>query len=260
MLLEGKTALITGASRGLGKAVAEKFALEGARVVLWARSTDMLEKLHRELSGNRAEVQIATVDLSSVSAIKGEFQKLFGGTDVIDILVNAAGVPLISELVKTTEEEYERVFGINTRALFFVTQGVVQRMLEKKVRGSIVNISSVTAKTGGALVSVYGASKAAVISLSQAFSKELAPHGIRVNAICPGAIDTEMLHRDSLGVMEERFNTTYEQMLKSCVSMIPLRRILDPREVAEFITFIVSEKGAGMTGQSFNISCGLEVH
>jgi 3-oxoacyl-[acyl-carrier protein] reductase len=260
MLLEGKTALVTGGSRGLGRAVAYRFAEEGARLVLWARGLDKLEEVREELGRKGAVVEIATVDLSSVKAIRDELERLYSHTEAIDILVNAAGVPLISELARTKEEEYDRVFNVNTKGLFFLTQGIVQRMLEKKIKGSIVNVSSVTAKTGGALVSVYAASKAAVISFTQAFSKELAPHGIRVNAICPGAMDTEMFHKDSLEAMAERFKTSYDQMLKSCVSSIPLRRILDPHEVADFITYIVSDRGAGMTGQAFNISCGLEVH
>lgn len=260
MLLKDKVALVTGASRGLGNAVAKRFSEEGAKVLLWSRDRERLESTRDEIMGKGGEAFLQCVDLSSVAQIREGFCEAVKKYPTIDIVVNCAGLPLLSKFLETTEEQFDSVFALNTRGAYFFTQAAAKHMVDNTIKGSIINISSISAKTPSALLSVYSASKSAVITMTQALAKELAPNGIRVNAICPGAMDTEMFHRDSLGAAAEMHNTTYERMLKGMLSMIPLKRILDPLEVADFIAFLVSDKATGITGQSFNICCGMEVH
>ncbi len=262
MLLKGKVALITGASRGLGRAVANRFCEEGAReLALWARDMTRLDEVRRELEKKGCIIRTASVDLGNVETIERAFDKFLDESGAPpDILVNCAARPTLDDLVHISVEEFDTTFAVNVRGAFFLTKAVVKALLEKKKEASIIHISSVTGKTGSAYGSVYSASKAAVIAMVQALSKELAPFNIRINAVCPGAMDTDMLHKDSIEVMAKRFNSTHDAMLKGIISTIPQKRILDPMEVADFIAFLASDRAKAMTGQSINVASGMEVH
>jgi 3-oxoacyl-[acyl-carrier protein] reductase len=262
MLLKGKSALVTGASRGLGRAVAERFCEEGAAELwLWARDLKRLEELREELEKKGCRARTASVDLSKVEDIESAFASMLAEAGAPpDILVNCAARPTIDDLVNIKAEDFDETFAVNVKGAFFVTKALVKALLEKKKPASIVHISSVTAKTGSAYGSVYSASKAAVIAMVQALSKELAPFNIRINAICPGAMDTDMLHRDSIDVMAKRFNSSHDAMLKGIISTIPQKRILPPSEVADFIAFLASDRAMSLTGQSINVASGMEVH
>lgn len=257
MLFKDKVALITGGSRGLGHAVARKFSEEGARLILWARDREKLSQVKDELGGH---IIVQKVDLGKVSLIRENLEQAIRDCGHIDILVNAAALPLIGSFVDASEEEYDAIFDVNAKGAFFLAQGVVRHMIEQKIKGTVIFVSSVSAKTAPPMGSVYSASKTALISLTQSLSKELAPHGIRVNSICPGAMDTDMLHKDTIARLAQIRGTTYENMLKGYLSMIPQKRLLDPLEVADLITFLCSEKSKGITGQSINICCGTESH
>lgn len=262
MLLKGKSALITGASRGLGRAVAERFCEEGAtELALWARDMTRLEEVRSELEKKGCKIWTASVDLGNVEMIDKAFNSFLaesGGPP--DILVNCAAQPTLDDLVNVKVEDFDTTFAVNVKGAFFVTKAVVKALIDKKKEGSIVHLSSVSGKTGAAYGSVYSASKAAVIAMVQALSKELAPFNIRINAVCPGAMDTDMLHKGSIDVMAKRFNSTHDAMLKGIISTIPQKRILDPGEVADFIAFLASDRAKAMTGQSINIASGMEVH
>jgi NAD(P)-dependent dehydrogenase (short-subunit alcohol dehydrogenase family) len=260
MKLEGRVALITGGSGGLGRAVAMIFAREGARLIAWGRDSARLEALEEELKKLGAVVEISSVELRSVAAIDENFDRARERCEKIDILVNCAGMPFIGKIGDATEENFDDVLGVNFKGPYFLTRRVVGHMIEKAIKGSILNVASVTGKTGASMASLYSASKAALIAMTQALSREVAPHGIRVNAICPGAMNTEMFHRDTLMAMSKKLNIAPEQLLKGTLSAVPLKRILDPMEVAEYIAFLVSDMGAGITGQAPNIDGGYELH
>jgi NAD(P)-dependent dehydrogenase (short-subunit alcohol dehydrogenase family) len=260
MRLQGKVALITGAGGGLGQAVAEACAREGAGLVAWGRDQGKLAALSARLKKEGASVHTAAFDLRSCAAIDEHVKQALERSEKIDILVNCAGMPFVGKLADATEEGFNDVFAVNIRAPYFITRKVVAHMIEKGIKGVILNVASVTGKSGASMASIYSASKAALIAMTQALSRELAPHGIRVNALCPGAMNTDMFHRDTLDVMAKSYNTTHDQLLKGMIGMIPLKRILEPREVAEYIIFLVSDLGAGITGQAPNIDCGLELH
>jgi NAD(P)-dependent dehydrogenase (short-subunit alcohol dehydrogenase family) len=260
MLFNDKVALITGGSRGLGKAVAHKFAEGGARLILWARSQEKLDLVQQELQAKGAEVITRSVDLGDTAHMRECLEQAVSKWGKIDICINAAALPLISSFLNTTEEQYDRLFTVNTKGAFFLAQGVAKHMIEQKTGGAIIFISSVSGKTGPALGSVYSATKASLISFTQALSRELAPHTIRVNTVCPGAMDTDMLHRDTIAKVAELHGREPEKMLNALVNSIPIKRLLDPLEVAELIAFLASEKAGGITGQSINICGGTEFH
>lgn len=260
MILKDKVVLITGGNKGLGRAVARKFSEEGAKLILWARDEEKLNNVKNELEGKGTQVIIDQVDMRRLDQIEEKLAAAFKTFPHIDILVNSAGMPLLSGFLQTTEEQFDSVYDVNIKGPFFLTQAVIKKMVDNKRKGSIINISSITGKSGTPQISAYASSKAALISLTQCLSKEFAPSGIRVNAICPGALDTEMFHRDTIGVMAEKYNTSSENLLKSLLSTIPIKRLIDPAEVAELICYISSEKGGAITGQAINICGGLELH
>ncbi|MDQ7824692.1 MAG: SDR family NAD(P)-dependent oxidoreductase [Candidatus Eremiobacteraeota bacterium] len=258
--LEGKVALVTGAGRGLGRAVASKLSSCGARLVIWSLDPGRLESLSGELKAAGGEVFAESVDISEAARVSQAMDRALEAMGSLDILVNCAAVSLISDFLETTPEQFDHVFSVNIRGAFFVTQAAARAMVARKTKGSIVNISSVSGKTGASLGSVYSASKASLIVLTQALAKELASHGIRVNAVCPGAMDTDMFQKGTVAILAKRFNTAPENIIKSVVNSIPQRRIIDPGEVAEVIAFLVSDGAGAVTGQSINVDCGFEVH
>ncbi len=189
MRLQGRTALITGGARGIGAAIAEAYAREGARVcvadVLEAEAKETARRIGNDSFGCPLDVTKA----SSIAACVSEVERQAGG---IDILVNNAAVFDMAPIGEITEESYDRVFGINVRGLLFTLQAVAQSMIARGKGGKIINISSQAGRRGEALVAVYCASKAAVISITQSAGLGLIKHGINVNAIAPGVIDTDM--------------------------------------------------------------------
>jgi len=263
MRLKDRRFLITGASRGLGKATALAFAREGARVGLLATDVVTLNQVAGraekavELPGPRTLVLPA--DVSDESAIMGAVRKMvetFGG---IDGAVNAAGIAYLGALEVTSLADWERVFAVNVHGTFLVCREVVRHLLAVKARGVLLNIASVTARSGGAMASAYSASKAAVIALTRSLARELTAKGIRVNAVCPGGMDTDMLHRDTIGAVARLHNLPPEQVLKGLLKAIPAGRLIDPAEVAELLVFLACDQGAAIVGQAINVDGGVEL-
>jgi 3-oxoacyl-[acyl-carrier protein] reductase len=231
-----KTVLITGASRGIGRAIAEKFASEGGwnLVLTCSSSPDALEALYAEIRSGGTDCFISAGDISDeacVARLFSDVKKTFGG---LDVLINNAGIDLFSVLQDTSLDEWNRVMSVNLTGPFLTCRAAVPLMLENK-SGSILNISSVFGKTGGACESAYSASKGGLNAFTAALAKELAPSGIRVNALVLGAIDTEMNARLS---PEERDSLEEE---------IPLGRMGTPQEAAE-LAFDIAVHATYMTG------------
>jgi D-sorbitol dehydrogenase (acceptor) len=189
MRLQGKTALITGGARGIGAAIAEAYAREGARICV----ADVLEReageTARRIGNDSFSWPLDVTKPASIAACVAEVERRAGG---IDILLNNAAVFDMAPIGDITEESYERVFGINVKGLLFMLQAAAQSMMARGKGGKIINIASQAGRRGEALVAVYCASKAAVISITQSAGLGLIKHGINVNAIAPGVIDTEM--------------------------------------------------------------------
>ena len=239
-----KSVIITGASRGIGKACALIFAENGYDLLLCYQSREEEAKAvakEAEAFGVRAKVfQMNMESLSDCRRTVAKAMMEFGG---IDALVCNAGISLPVLFTQTTEEEYDRVFSVNTKGVFFLSQAAAKEMISAG-QGAIVNVSSMWGVAGASGEVAYSASKAAVIGLTKALAKELAPSGIRVNCVAPGVTDTEM-------------NACYDEDAMAALSeRTPLGRIADPREIAEAIFFLASEKASFITGQTLTADGG----
>ena len=239
-----KTAVITGASRGIGKACALLFAENGYDLLLCYQSREQEAKaVAEEASALGVRAVTFQMNMESIADCRRTISKAmmeFGG---IDVLVCNAGISLPVLFTQTTEEEYDRVFSVNTKGVFFLAQAAAKEMIAAG-GGAIVAVSSMWGVSGASGEVAYSASKAAVIGLVKALAKELAPSGIRVNCVAPGVTDTEM-------------NACYdEDAMEALAERTPLGRIADPREIAEAILFLASEKASFITGQTLTADGG----
>ncbi len=244
-LLAGKRVLITGATRGIGLAIAERFAAEGASLYLngrdGSRVTQLAERLSREFGVACAPLLF---DVADPEAVKAAFRELFTQTKVLDVLVNNAGILDDALIGMVTPAQIERTFACNSFSVLYCSQ-YAARMLQRNGGGSIINLASIIGRVGNAGQAVYGGSKAAVIGMTQSLAKELATQQIRVNAIAPGFIDTDMAH----SLSEEKF----QQRLDS----IAMGRIGSADEVAKVALFLASELSSYVTGQVIGVDGGM---
>lgn len=243
-LLEGKTAVITGASRGIGKAIALKFAEEGCNVAF----TDLFDD--ENMKNTESELKALGVNAkgyASNAALFDETEKVvsqivddFGR---VDILVNNAGITKDTLLMRMTEEQWDAVIDVNLKSVFNFTKAVQKHLLKQKSGGSIINMSSVVGVSGNAGQANYSASKAGIIGFTKSVAKELGSRGIRSNAIAPGFIITEMTAKIP------------EDARKAWENSIPMRRGGTPEEVAKTALFLASDLSSYVSGQVINV-CG----
>lgn len=192
--LKGKTAIVTGASSGIGKAIALRFAEEGARVALLARRKERLEAVKKEIEDKGGSAHVFVVDLTQPAEIKETFAAIRRTLKDVDILVNNAGVGVAGPLAESKLEHYEAVFNLNVRGLFLSTLEVLPSMLRRK-SGAIVNIASIAGKMGLKNSALYCASKFAVMGLSESLLEEARESNVQVSAVCPGLVNTELFDR-----------------------------------------------------------------
>lgn len=245
MELEGKIALVTGASSGIGKAVALRFAKEGASVAAVARRKDRLNSLVQDIND---KIHPIVADLSKESDAKAcvdEVSKKLGG---LDILIHAAGIIGTGTIENTTLEQWDTMMNINLRSIFHLTQCCLPSLIER--RGNIVSLSSVAGLRSFPGVLAYSVSKAGVDQFTRCVALELAPKGVRVNAVDPGVVVTE-LHRAG-GMNEEQ----YQAFLERSKTTHPLGRVGTPEEVTELILFLASDRASWITGATYSIDGG----
>jgi NAD(P)-dependent dehydrogenase (short-subunit alcohol dehydrogenase family) len=224
--------VVTGASSGLGRAVAERLVARGARVALWARRGDELEAIAEDLGANAVAVVCDVSDPAAVTASAETSEQRLGG--LVDGLVNAAGLADPRPLAELDATAWQRMIGVNLSGTFFPSQAIGRRLRTQGQPGSIVNIGSELGAMGMASYAAYCASKAGVIGLTKALAAELAPD-IRVNALCPGPIDTPML-RGELALAAD-----FDQALREENSRPPLGRVAQPGEIADAVIWLLAE-------------------
>ena len=244
--LSGQTALVTGASQGIGKSIALALAASGAKVACLARNAEKLEATAGEIRAAGGEAMVLAADATDSEAAQAAVDKVVAEWGQLDILVNNAGITRDTLLPRMTDEDWDAVIATNLRSVFLYTRAGAGAMMRTK-RGRIINISSVSGLMGNPGQANYSASKAGIIGFTQTVSRELASkrRQITVNAICPGFIASDMT--DALG-------PALEEMVKQ---RIPLGRLGQPEEIAQGVLYLASEAGAYITGQVLTIDGGL---
>ena len=244
-MLKGKTAVVTGASRGIGRAIAVKLAKLGANIVVnYRKSEDAVIEVVKEIEALGVKVLAVKADISSYSDVENMMKKCIEEFGNLDILVNNAGITKDGLLMRMKEEDFDSVIDINLKGAFNCTRHVSAIMLKQR-HGRIINISSVSGITGNAGQVNYSASKAGIIGMTKAVAREVAGRGVTCNAIAPGFIQTDMT---------EALPTKAKDAI---INSIPLKRLGMPEDVANAVAFLASEEASYITGQVINVDGGM---
>jgi meso-butanediol dehydrogenase / (S,S)-butanediol dehydrogenase / diacetyl reductase len=255
---EDRVALITGAGSGIGRRVACEFARSGARVVVADISLDGAETTAREISQLGCEAVVRALDVTSAAEVTRTVTDVSASVGPISVLVNCAGVSSMAPFLELTEDDWDRNMDVNAKGVFLVTREVMRTMVARR-EGCVVSIASAAAKEGTPLLAHYSASKWAVLGLTQSVAREVAPFGVRVNAVCPGCVRTPMQDREI--VWEGRLRGMEpEDVRRSYVAHTPLGRLCETEDVADVVLFLCSDKARFMTGQAVNVTGGIVLH
>lgn len=241
-----KIAIVTGAAQGIGAAAAKRFASEGAHVVVVDRQADKGAAFVADLVRAGHSATFAQADVSSRDQVNAVIDATFGKHSRIDILVNSAGIQNYTHFLDVTEEEFDHVLAVNLKSTFYFSQGVARRMVEAGTRGAIVNMVSIAARLATPGQTAYGASKGAIDSMTRVAAVALSEHGIRVNAVAPGTIMTEM----AASLVDDK------EASRMILSRIPLRRFGEADEIAGAICYLASEDASYITGQTIFLDGG----
>jgi NAD(P)-dependent dehydrogenase (short-subunit alcohol dehydrogenase family) len=249
----GKVAIVAGGALGIGFAAARKLAQEGASVVVCSDQEDQVERAVDELSEEGLEVEGLRADVTSSAEMEHLVNFTVETCGGVDILVNSAGVQRYGTVVDTKEEVWDEVLSINLKGMYLGSKHVIPKMRERG-GGSIVNLSSVQAFASQKGVAAYTASKGGINALTHAMAVDHAEENIRVNAVCPGSVDTPMLRWAAELFKGEK---SAEETVEDFGKMHPLGRVAEPEEVAEVIAFLASEKASFVTGGEYKVDGGL---
>tara|TARA_Y100001960_G_C14609193_1_gene794873 strand:+ start:391 stop:1131 length:741 start_codon:yes stop_codon:yes gene_type:complete len=244
MSLNGKIALITGGAQGIGRFISEELAGEGAHVVLGDINYEGAQKTAAEILNSGGKASAVRIDVSSSTDVQGVFDSILKEYKPVDILVNNAGITRDGLLVRMKEVDWDQVLNINLKGSFLCSQQAAKQMMKQK-SGSIVNIASIVGVMGNFGQANYSASKSGLIGFTKTLAREVAPRGIRANAVAPGFIDTEMTR-----VLEESVRS-------KLIEQIPLARLGEPKDIARCVSFLVSENASYITGQVINVNGGM---
>jgi 3-oxoacyl-[acyl-carrier protein] reductase len=245
MQLKGKTAVVTGGSRGIGKSIALELASKGANVVVnYTKNIESAEAVVGEIKAMGVSGMAIKADVSNNAEVENLVNEVLNTFGSIDILVNNAGITRDNLIIRMTEKDFDDVINTNLKGAFICTKAVSKVMIKQKA-GKIINISSVVGIIGNAGQSNYAAAKAGLIGFTKSMAKELAKRGINVNAVAPGFIETDMTSKLPEKVKEEFINN------------IPLTRIGKPQDIAKTVLFLASEYSDYITGQVINIDGGM---
>jgi acetoin reductase-like protein len=252
MRLQNKVAIITGAARGIGKAIAERYVKEGAKVVVADLNERGANEVASALGSNAIGMKLDVTEQASIDATVAGVVSTFGG---LDILVNNAGIFDLAPIVEIARESYRRVYAVNVEGLLFMMQAAAKQMIKQGRGGKIINFASQAGRRGEPLVAVYCSSKAAVISLTQSAGLDLIKHRINVNGIAPGVVDNE--HWDHVDAMFAKYENLQPGEKKRMVgAAVPYGRMARPDEIGGLATFLASEDADYIVAQTYNIDGG----
>lgn len=253
--LDGRRALVTGAGTGIGAAIARAFARAGARVAVTDLNGDAAARVAGELGAGAIAFDLDVRDATRTNAVFDAAIAAMGG---LEIVCANAGVSTMNRVADLTEEEWDFNMEVNAKGVFLTNREAVRRFLAVGTKGVIVNTASMAGKIGAPLLAHYTASKFAVVGFTQALAREVGPHGIRVNAVCPGLVRTAMQEREL--VWEARLRgMTPEAVRAEMIAMTPLGRLEEPEDVAEVVLFLAGDGARFMTGQAINVTGGIRM-
>jgi NAD(P)-dependent dehydrogenase (short-subunit alcohol dehydrogenase family) len=245
---DGRNVIITGAGQGIGRAIAKRFAAEGADVMLIGRREERLESTLAEIESDRGAGRVQVADVSDSSAVERAVQAAMGAWERIDVLVNNAGVADEKPFLEIEDESWDRVLATNLRGAFLMARAVAREQAGTG-GGSIIHIASIDASGGDGPYASYNASKAGLLGLNRTMALELGPLGIRVNCVSPGFTHTEMTEVGVPGGAMDYLLNRFER--------VPLRRLVRPEEVAAACVFLASDDASAVTGIDLVVDCGL---
>lgn len=241
MSLEGKVALVTGASRGIGKAIAELFVERGATVIGTATSESGAQAISAYLGNNGKGLALNVTDAESVETVLKSINDEFGA---IDILVNNAGITRDNLLMRMKDDEWSDILDTNLTSIFRMSKAVLRGMMKKR-NGRIINVGSVVGTMGNAGQANYAAAKAGVIGFTKSMAREVASRGVTVNTVAPGFIETDMT------------KALNDEQRAATLAQVPAGRLGDPREIASAVAFLASPEGAYITGETLHVNGGM---
>ncbi len=245
--LSGKIALVTGASRGIGEVIGKMLACYGARVILTSRKLEALQKVAGEIEARGGEAECIACNSGDTSQIARLFEEIHARHSHLSILVNNAGTnPHFGDVLSVDERAWDKTCDVNLKGYFFMSQHAA-KMMKESGGGTIVNVASVTAVRPALFQGVYSITKAGIVAMTKSFAKELAPFGIRVNALLPGLTDT----RFSSVIIQN------SEIMKSVLPMIPLGRVAAPQEMAGAVLYFVSGASSYTTGACLPVDGGM---
>jgi NAD(P)-dependent dehydrogenase (short-subunit alcohol dehydrogenase family) len=258
----GKVALVTGAGSGIGRAIACRLAREGAAVAVCDIDGDGARETVRLIAGMNRAGRAFACDVGMHREVTGVARDVLAAFARVDFLVNNAGTGDSNTSYEDIDEAlWDRIYAVNVKAAFFLTQALVRDMIRQKIAGRIVNIASTEGKTNRGGTIVYSSSKHALIGLTQGLAMQLAPYDITVNAVCPGLIDTPIWHKGDRALGLDT-GSTVQMVVQASIESLQLKipRAGTPEEVAGAVAFLCSDDAAYMTGQAINVCGGLEYH
>ncbi|MGE0701743.1 MAG: SDR family NAD(P)-dependent oxidoreductase [Hyphomicrobiaceae bacterium] len=256
MQLEGKSAIVTGAGQGIGRAAAEALARAGADVACVDINAQTAEDAAAAVRGLGRKALAIAADLGSLPDIDRMVAETVRSLGKVDILVNNAGVTRRAYIMDLTEADWDRIHRVNAKGVFFALQRVAREMIPRR-SGVIVNVASVAGKGfHGTSNAIYAASKGAVISLTYTAAQQLAPHDINVNAVCPGLVRTAIVE-DLFKTRAAKEGRSIAEVERDAVAEVPLKRANEPSDIADAIVFLASPAARNITGQTLNIDGGL---
>ena len=251
--MQNKKVLITGGGRGIGRAIAISFAKQGFDISIVAKTKSEIDSVADEIRSLGVNAIAKVCDVTSsvkVEKVFGEIEREMGR---IDIFVANAGMLLKNELILTDDNLWNQIIDVNLNSVFYTTRSVIKGMIKRK-SGRVIVISSVSGKLGGAFRSAYHAAKHGAIGFVKSIALEVAEHDITVNAICPGFVETKMM-RDNQELFTDAESGSID-IVQKLKNGIPMKRFLDPVEVASMSVYLASDSASGITGQAYTISCG----
>jgi 3-hydroxybutyrate dehydrogenase len=252
--LSGTRAVVTGSGRGIGRAIALSYAAEGAAVVVSARSRDQVEAVAREITDQGGRASALTTDIADqaqVDELAAAAPERLGGP--VDVLVNNAGTYIPNRFLDYGMEQWAQMLDVNVLGTVRVTRALLPPMLEAGA-GRIVNMASTAGKWGSLYQAAYNVSKHGIVGLTRCLALETAKQGVRVNAICPGWVETELIDRQELSRV---YGVPAEEVVDNLLERVPIGRFVTVEEVAELAVYLASPASEGMTGQALTISGGM---